>query len=118
MQRNSGNTGKHGADGSRNYPQFLRKPSRAELLGLATAMGGLLLVLAMGGNAVVEIVALFFELEIMTVSTALLIAFVMLIAVAAVGIAYGFGLDSRTGRSGKLHDLYRHRRPHYGRRPR
>jgi len=116
MKRKIGTAGRHGADVSGSYREFLRKPSRAELLELVTAMGGLLLVLAMPWNALVEIMALVFALEILSVPTAL-IALVMLLAVAAVAIGYGFALENSMRRAGKPHDLYKHRRPHYRRRP-
>jgi len=91
-----------------------RKLSRTELLLVVTAVGLLVLVLAIPRYALVDIMVRVFALDL-TLSSALF-ALVMLMAIAAVAVAYGLGLESSPGQYGWLYDLYRHRRRHSGRR--
>jgi membrane protein DedA with SNARE-associated domain len=90
-----------------------RKLSRTELLLVLTAGGMLVLGLAIPRGALVNLIALAFEIDI--TMTAALISLVVLAAIAAVGIGYGIGLQNSTERPGKSEVLFRRRRADYGR---
>ena len=96
------------AGSKRIYGTLARELSRTELFLGITAVGVLVLVLAIPRQILVDIIALAVDRD--TTLTLALFVLVVLVAVAAVGIGFGIGLENSAERPGRPAILYRHRR--------